>query len=349
MAMVAAAWPAGGAAAITPLRAAGPDPVVKVYHDVLSGSRLPQHEDTWFDVPGASVRFMARPRQRVVMDVSSFSMTAVTRLVRGQNVEAGAYLSCPEIPQIPPGRPDGVHFGDNIAPGFHDTVSPVLRWVFEAPQSTGSVMYTCKVEVKFNSTIERQGPVDVRLTAPGGAVRVTTATPAGAIGQWFLKNNYAVGGSGRRSLLHTNGHTYTPTSSQPYVTVRQDVQLSTCNQGSTHPYAECVYEGTAPSKVSTWVEAQPQTPDGRPCGMPLRGPVTASTITRFEHHRTVPNSLTLAKSSLPGGCGRLRLSLLVRHHSGEPVLVHGGTYGDTVNHTRRTAYTHGYAFEQASR
>ncbi|MFJ5304922.1 hypothetical protein [Streptomyces sp. NPDC088350] len=345
MALVAAAGPAGGAAAITPLRAADPDPVVTVFHDVLAGSRLPRREDTWFEVPGASVRFVARPRQRVVMDVSSFSMTAVTRLARGQNVEAGAFLSCP---QIPLGRPDGVHFGDNIAPGFHDTVSPVLRWVFKAPQSTGSVMYTCKVEVKFNSTIQRHGPVDVRLTAPRGAVRVTTATPAGAIGQWFLKNNYAVGGS-RQSLLRTNGHPYTPTSSQPYVTVRQDVQLSTCNQGSRPPYAECVYEGTEPSKVSTWVEAQPQTPDGRSCGMPLRGPVTTSTITRSEHHRTVPNSLTLAKSSLPVGCGRLRLSLLVRHHSGEPVLVHGGTYGDTVDHTRRTAYTHGYAFEQASR
>ncbi|WP_345038785.1 hypothetical protein [Streptomyces sannanensis] len=92
---------------------------------------------------------------------------------------------------------------------------------------------------------------------------------------------------------------------------------------------------TGASMAHTWIEAQPQTSAGAPCGGPFNSPLAK--WTRDRQHRGAMNTLYL-DTSLLGGCPRLLLSLKIQNVSDTPLTVLGGHPSGGI------AATHGIAF-----
>ncbi|MFD9034521.1 hypothetical protein ACFVZW_25795 [Streptomyces sp. NPDC059567] len=116
----------------------------------------------------------------------------------------------------------------------------------------------------------------------------------------------------------------------------QDANLTTCIVDS-----RICSGGTAAykyTKADTWIEAQPQAPDGAPCGGPIKGPPAHWNITDARHHQTATNTLKLTKSQL-GGCTQIRTTLKVRNVEGNPVKIHAGHSSGQIAATHGLAYT----------
>ncbi|MEE1756760.1 hypothetical protein [Streptomyces sp. SP18CS02] len=311
---------------------AGVEPTVAVFQDVLvpAGYR---------ELPGVRVRLSARPGQRFVVHADRFSLRTMEPLTGAEYLGTTAALFCPG--QRPP---NGMHSGNNIVPVLNETLRPALRWVFEAPHTSGTQAYTCTVAVAFYSSDAPAG-TDVRASAATGLVRLHAESAYTGVGRWVLPATLDPV-QGAWTVIPAGGtaeplaHLYRPVTGRPALAVRQDAQLSTCKRST--PYRACPVGRHQFSSVETRVHAQPVDPAGADCGAPVEGPVSTARISAAEHHRTMSNSLELTKSDLPAGCGDLRLSLRVRVLGGDPVLVHGGyaSAGEAA-----TAYSHGYAYE----
>ncbi|WP_158827932.1 hypothetical protein [Streptomyces sp. NRRL S-118] len=322
---------AGGLHAPGSARAA--DSTVTVFTDVLEPGG-------YRDVPGASVRLAAAPGQRYVLHADRFAMRTVEPLTGRDYLGTTTGLFCSAE-----GKPNGAHYGNNVVPVLNETVEPAVRWVFEAPHTSGVRVYTCTVAVDFYSSNAPVG-TDVRVTSLTGRVVLHAEGEHGGVAHWGLpatldpvQQAWDVVSPGATAVALDR--TYEPVSAtRPAVAVRQDAQLSTCKRQT--PYRACPIGSHQYSEVSTWVQAQPVDRAGGVCGPPLRGPVSRARISAAEHHRTMPNALELRKRDLPAGCERLRLSLHVQVRDGDFVLVHGGwsTAGRIA-----TAYSHGYAYE----
>ncbi|MFJ9820750.1 hypothetical protein ACIRU3_36880 [Streptomyces sp. NPDC101151] len=312
------------------------DPTVTVFNNVLSAKK-------YRDIPGASVQIAAEPGQRFVLHASRFSLTLDQRLPSGKNLGTTTGLFCPSADGP---RPNGTHYGTNFAPGVNDRITPVVRWVFQAPHRSGTRTYTCRVAVAFYTGPSLVGRYDARVTSPTASVRLHAEDAYAGMEQWVLPPSadprQNVWGVVRRGATATVlEHRIEPASSRTRIAVRQDAQLTMCKPQSS--YETCRGLGSAAySDVSSRVEAQPLYMGGGICGTPLRGPVSSVRISTHEHHRTMPNGLEVNKAALPRGCERLLLSLKVRVRGGSAVLVHGGSASaGPVS----TAYSHGYAYE----
>ncbi|MFI6105912.1 hypothetical protein [Streptomyces sp. NPDC051310] len=322
---------AGGLHAPGSARAA--DSTVTVFTDVLEPGG-------YRDVPGASVRLAAAPGQRYVLHADRFAMRTVEPLTGRDYLGTTTGLFCASDE-----KPNGAHYGNNIVPVLNETVEPAVRWVFEAPHTSGVQAYTCTVAVDFYSSNAPVG-TDVRVTSLTGRVVLHAEAGHEGVAHWVLpatldpvQHAWDVVAPGATAVALER--TYEPVSpTRPAVAVRQDAQLSTCKRQT--PYRVCPIGSHQYSEVSTWVQAQPVDPAGGVCGPPLRGPVSHARISAAEHHRTMPNALELRKADLPAGCERLDLSLQVQVRAGDFVLVHGvySTAGRIG-----TAYSHGYAYE----
>jgi hypothetical protein len=136
----------------------------------------------------------------------------------------------------------------------------------------------------------------------------------------------------RGSTRTTLGYTYTPGAGDG-ITVVQDAALTTCAPGSTIcAGGTTAYTGT---QAETWIEAQPQNPDGTKCGSAINGSVARWNISTAKHHQTATNVLHLTASQLDG-CTAFRVSLKVRNVDGNPLNLHAGYAAGQIAWPSRT-------------
>ncbi len=234
----------------------------------------------------------------------------------------------PETDPLPAGVEAGAYWAANLLPHEH-TQKPTVRWVFIAPEQG---TYTCRLSVTSYSTIVADGrKVTMRVAA--GAELARAAYPYTA--RWtLLQDDERVVGSG--STVTTLGSTITPTGADR-IAVVQDAALTTCKAGSVIcPGGTSQYDGTT---VQTWVEAQPQNPDGSRCGAPKTSTATTWHIANRKHHQAAVNTLLLTTADL-GGCSQFRVSLKVKHTWGNPVVIHAGHVGGHLARTHGLAFTY---------
>ncbi|MFJ6985084.1 MULTISPECIES: hypothetical protein [unclassified Streptomyces] len=256
-------------------------------------------------------------------------MANVTVLGSGDNIGNTVAVRCAygDGSALPGDVEAGAYWATNLVPPGERSVSPAVRWVFTAP-TDGT--YVCRLSVTSYSTII-QGDRQVGMRVPAGAELLRGSYAATS--RWTLPDaGAAVVAPG--AALTTLGYTYVPGVGDD-VTVVQDAALSTCAPGSSL----CAGGSTAHTgtRAETWIEAQPQQPDGTKCGSPVVGSVAKWSISTAKHHQTAANVLRLAPDQL-GGCSRVRVSLKVRNVEGNPLYLHAG------HASGRIAATHGLAF-----
>ncbi|TQJ57753.1 hypothetical protein FBY34_5627 [Streptomyces sp. SLBN-115] len=281
------------------------------------------------DIPGTDVVFTAAAGERSYLWSRNLSVVSVSNLGSGDNVGTTAAVRCrhSDGTALPADSEAGAYWAANMVPPGENSAAPALRWVFTAP-SAGT--YNCRLSVTSYSTIIQNGrSVTMRVPAGAELARGTYASTA----RWTLPaaDTTVIA---RGVTQTTLGYTYTPGSGDD-VTVVQDAALTTCAPGSTIcGGGSTAYSGT---QAETWIEAQPQNPDGSRCGGPIVGPVARWNISTAKHHQTAANTLHLDKAQL-GGCTQTRVSLKVRNVDGNPVNLHAGYAPGQI------AATHGLAF-----
>ncbi|MET8413662.1 hypothetical protein ABZV34_37490 [Streptomyces sp. NPDC005195] len=281
------------------------------------------------DIPGTDVTFTAAAGEKSYLWSRNLSVANVTALGSGDNIGSTVAVRCghSDGTALPADSEAGAYWAANLVPPGERSVSPALRWVFTAP---GAGSYKCLLSVTSYSTII-QGGRRVTMKVPAGA-ELTRGTYA-STARWTLPATSAVV-IARGATQTTLGYTYTPGSGDD-VTVVQDAALTTCVAGSTIcAGGSTAYTGT---QAETWIEAQPQNPDGSKCGEPITGPVAQWSISTAKHHQTATNVLHLVRSQL-GGCTQLRVSLKLSNAEGNPLNLHGGYASGQI------AATHGLAF-----
>ncbi|QGZ51847.1 hypothetical protein GPZ77_28815 [Streptomyces sp. QHH-9511] len=288
----------------------------------------------YHDIPGTEVTFTAAAGERSYLWSRNLVLSNVTELGAKEWLGTTLSIRCayaggtPETAPLPTGVEAGAYWAANYLPG-ETSQSPTVRWVFVAPEQG---TYTCRLSVTSYSTIVADGR-QVTMRVGAGAELARAAYPYAA--RWtLLPESERTVGSG--STATTLGYTVTPTGADR-IAVVQDANLSTCKAGS--PYPKCsggtsAYTGT---HVQTWIEAQPQNPDGTLCGAPKASTAATWRISDAKHHQAAVNTLHLTTADL-GGCSQIRVSLKVRHAWGNPVLIHGGHAAGHI------AATHGLAF-----
>ncbi|CBG67505.1 putative secreted protein [Streptomyces scabiei 87.22] len=283
------------------------------------------------DIPGTDVVFTAAAGEKSYLWSRNLSVTNVTDLGSGDNVGTTAAVRCrrSDGTTLPAGSEAGAYWAANMVPPGENSAAPALRWVFTAP-SAGT--YNCRLSVTSYSTIIQNGrTVTMRIPAGAELARATFTSTE----RWTLP---AAGTTviARGTTQTTLGYTYTPGPGDD-ITVVQDAALTTCAPGSTI----CGGGSTAHSgtQAETWIEAQPQNPDGSRCGGPITGPVAKWNISTAKHHQTAANTLHLDRTRL-GGCTQIRVSLKVRNVDGNPVNLHAGHASGQIAATHGLAFTH---------
>ncbi|MDW8808622.1 hypothetical protein P1P68_28480 [Streptomyces scabiei] len=283
------------------------------------------------DIPGTDVVFTAGAGETSYLWSRNLSVASVTDLGSGDNVGTTAAVRCrrSDGTALPADSEAGAYWAANMVPPGETSASPALRWVFTAP-TAGT--YNCRLSVTSYSTIIQNGR-SVTMRVPVGAelARGTYASTA----RWTLP---AAGTTviARGATRTTLGYTYTPGTGDD-IAVVQDAALTTCAPGSTIcGGGSTAYSGT---RAETWIEAQPQNPDGSRCGGAITGPVAKWNISTAKHHQTAANTLHLTKSQL-GGCTQIRVSLKVKNMDGNPVNLHAGYAPGQIAATHGLAFTH---------
>ncbi|MFF5973943.1 hypothetical protein ACFY7C_20670 [Streptomyces sp. NPDC012769] len=288
------------------------------------------------DIPGTDVTFTAAAGERSYLWSRNVVLSNVTPLTAGDWLGTTLSIRCayaggtPETAPLPAGVEAGAYWAANSLPG-ETSQSPVVRWVFVAPEEG---TYTCRLSVTSYSSIVATGrQVTMRVGAGAELARATYPYAA----RWtLLQESERVVGSG--STATTLGYTVTPTGADR-IAVVQDANLTTCKHNS--PYDSCsggssAYDGT---HVQTWIEAQPQNPDGTRCGTPRTSTASTWRISNAKHHQAAVNTLYLTTADL-GGCSQIRVSLKVRHTWGNPVLIHAGHVPGPLARTHGLAFTY---------
>ncbi|MFF9346901.1 hypothetical protein [Streptomyces sp. NPDC014734] len=288
------------------------------------------------DIPGTEVTFTAAAGERSYLWSRKVVLSNVTPLTAGDWLGTTFSIRCayaggtPETAPLPAGVEAGAYWAANFLPG-ETSQSPVVRWVFIAPEQG---TYTCRLSVTSYSSIVASGrQVTMRVGAGAELARATYPYAA----RWtLLQENERVVGSG--STVTTLGSTVTPTGADR-IAVVQDANLTTCKANS--PYETCkggtsAYDGT---HVQTWIEAQPQNPDGTRCGAAKASAATTWRISNTKNHQAAVNTLNLTTTDL-GGCSQLRVSLKVKHTWGNPVLIHAGHVPGPLARTHGLAFTY---------
>ncbi|GAA3399211.1 hypothetical protein [Streptomyces roseoviridis] len=288
------------------------------------------------DIPGTEVTFTAAAGERSYLWSRNLVLSNVTALADGDWLGTTLSIRCayaggtPETAPLPAGVEAGAYWAANFLPG-ETSQSPVVRWVFIAPEEG---TYTCRLSVTSYSSIVASGrQVTMRIGA--GAELGRAVYPYAA--RWtLLQESERVVGAG--STATTLGYTVTPTGADR-IAVVQDANLTTCKANS--PYASCsggttAYDG---SQVQTWIEAQPQNPDGTRCGAPRTSTVQTWRVSNSRHHQAAVNTLYLTTADL-GGCSQIRVSLKAKHTWGNPVLIHAGHVPGPLARTHGLAFTY---------
>ncbi|WP_086765682.1 hypothetical protein [Streptomyces bobili] len=293
--------------------------------------QVTRNATSYQDIPGTDVVFTAVAGEQSYLWSRDLSVATVTALGAGDNIGTTAAVRCGYANggALPSDTEAGAYWASNLVPPGEKSVTPALRWVFTAP-TTGT--YKCRLSVVGYSSIIQNGRT-VTMQVPAGA-ELARGTYA-ATTRWTLPaSGTAVIAPG--STQTTLGYTYTPGGGDD-ITVVQDAALTTCAPGSTI----CAGGTTANTgtQAETWIQAQPQNPDGTKCGDVINGPVAKWNISTAKHHQTATNVLHLPTSQL-GGCTGVRVSLKVRNVEGNPLNLHAGHASGWIAATHGLAFTH---------
>ncbi|GGU50126.1 hypothetical protein [Streptomyces lavendofoliae] len=289
--------------------------------------------DPYRDIPGTEVTFTAVAGERSYLWSRNVVVSNVTSLREEDVVGTTLSIRCsyaggtPETAPLPAKVEAGAYWAANFLPTKETAQSPTVRWAFVAPEQG---TYSCRLSVTSYSSIVASGR-EVTMRVDPGAELARATYPYTA--RWTLpEENQRVVESGTTAT--TLGYTIAPTGADR-IAVVQDTALTTCKAGSKIcPGGTTAYDGTS---VQTWIEAQPQRPDGTRCGSPKVSTTATWRISDAKHHQASANTLYLATADL-GGCPRVRVSLKVRNTWGNPVVIHAGHV------TGHIARTHGLAF-----
>ncbi|MEU9027045.1 hypothetical protein AB0D46_05825 [Streptomyces sp. NPDC048383] len=285
------------------------------------------------DIPGTNVVFSAAAGEKSYLWSRNLTIAGDATLGAGDNIGSTAAVRCRQSngQEVPADTEAGAYWATNQVPPNEKSVAPYLRWVFTAP-TAGT--YDCRLSVTSYSSVIHSGR-KVTMTVPAGAQ--LARQPYTTAARWTLpKVGEAKGTVIAQGSTHTTlGYTYTPGEGDD-ITVVQDAALTTCVANSPICGGEgsSTYTGT---QTESWVEAQPQNPDGAKCGGPIKGGIGKWNISDAKHHQSATNVLHLTKAQL-GGCTRIRTVLKIRHVDGNPVNLHFGWAPG------RIAATHGLAF-----
>lgn len=283
------------------------------------------------DIPGTEVLFTAAEGEKSYLWSRNLSVANVTPLGSGDNIGTTVAIRCrtSDGALLPVDSESGAYWAANLVPPGEKSLSPALRWVFTAP-AAGT--YNCRLSVVSYSTITQNGH-SVTMRVPAGAELSRGVYAATA--RWTLPATSA-SVIARGSTQTTLGYTYEPGDGDD-ITVVQDAALTTCAPGSSLcAGGSTAYSGT---QAETWIEAQPQDPDGTKCGGTMAGPVAKWNISTAKHHQTATNTLRLTRTQL-GGCSRVRVSLKVRNADGNPLNLHAGHASEQIAATHGLALTH---------
>ncbi|MEU0341278.1 hypothetical protein ABZ092_20600 [Streptomyces bobili] len=286
----------------------------------------------WYqDVPGTGVVFTAVAGEQSYLWSRNLSVATVTTLDAGDNIGSTVAVRCSYADggALPSDAEAGAYWAANLVPPGENSVTPALRWVFTAP-TTGT--YNCRLSVTSYSSIIQNG-CTVTMQVPAGA-ELARGTYA-ATRHWTLPAaSTAVIAQGTTQT--TLGYTYTPGGGDD-ITVVQDAALTTCAPGSTIcTGGTTAYTGT---QAETWIQAQPQNPDGTKCGSAINGSVAKWNISTAKHHQTATNVLHLSTSQL-AGCSTIRVSVKVKNVEGNPLNLHAGYAAGRIAATHGLAFTH---------
>ncbi|MEU9144056.1 hypothetical protein [Streptomyces sp. NPDC048349] len=287
--------------------------------------------DVYRDIPGTDITFDAAAGEKSYLWSRNLTTSSLNTLSAGDNIGLTFAIRCRygDGTQFAEGVEAGAYWAANLVPPGEKSLTPGLRWLFTAPSTA---RYTCRLSVVAYSTIIKDGR-KVTMRIPAGAELARLSTPAAA--RWTLPAQSTVDVP-LGSTATTLGYTYTPAATGEDITVVQDTNLTTCILDS-----RICAGGTAAytyTQAETWIEAQPQMPDGATCGGPIKSTVARWNITDARHHQAATNTLKLTKSQL-GGCTQIRTTLKVKNLDGNPVKIHAGHGSGQIAATHGLAYT----------
>ncbi|MFI1016717.1 hypothetical protein [Streptomyces sp. NPDC020965] len=291
----------------------------------------PAAPDYYADIPGTEVTFTAAAGEASYLWSRNMTAVAVSALAQGDNIGNTFAVRCRYAngATLPAGTETGAYWAANLVPPGEAALRPTLRWLFIAPDA-GS--FTCRLSVTAYSSIIHSGR-QVTMRIPAGAQLARAVYPSAA--RWTLpaSGNAVVA---RGTTASTLGYTYTA-SATDRVAIVLDANVSTCTAGSPICGGGTpAYQG---SSAETWIEAQPQRPDGTTCGAPLKSAVGKWTISDAKHHQAVTNTLYATRAQL-GDCTELRASLKVRNTAGNPLNIHAGHASERISASRGVAFNY---------
>ncbi|GAA0617588.1 hypothetical protein HPO96_12715 [Kribbella sandramycini] len=312
---------------------AGPAPEFR-YEVGYNGSRVIR------SIPGTQVTFTAATGQKRYFSSRALTAELLTSGPGANDAPGTTFIVHCAGPNMTDGRQRGVYWAENMATPGETRTSGLVRWLFIAP-ADGT--FTCELQVSSyvrNDVIDRFGTLQWRILP--GAELISSPVGEGTVitaARWALPSKPVAEQTILRGGTHrTGGYTHVLSTAGTWVTVVQDVNLTTCHRADIPKFPGCdeapAYNG---STVETWIEAQPQHRDGSSCGTLRKGPVTSTFISVARHHKTVTNTWVPAKS-LFGGCPQVRLSVQVRHVGGAPTILHS-------NWVNAIAPTHGVVYQ----
>ncbi|MFE7135626.1 hypothetical protein ACFVIM_32690 [Streptomyces sp. NPDC057638] len=289
--------------------------------------------DPYHDIPGTEITFDALAGERSVLWTRNVSLSPVpgSTLQAGDNIGNTLAIRCRHADGValPAGVEAGAYWASNLVPPGERAVTPSVRWAFQAP-ATGA--YTCVLSVTSYSSIISGGRTE-RMQVAAGAELARVAYPNTA--RWTLPAGDRVVGRGETAT--TLGYTIAPTGPQHSVAVIQDAAISTCPVNSSIcAGGSTAYDGTT---LESWIEAQPQTPTGETCGPVIKSAVGVWPLSTAKHHLTVTNTLRLNRTEW-GACTEARVTLKLKHLSGNPFNIHSGHASGGIVATHGVAHTY---------
>ncbi|MFK0121644.1 hypothetical protein [Streptomyces sp. NPDC090994] len=283
---------------------------------------------TYKNIPGTEITFGSAAGESSYLRSTGIVASSVDTLESGDNIGNTFAIICQysDGTALPGSVEAGAYWATNIVPPSEVSITPAIRWVFTAPTTA---TYTCRLSVTSYSTIIRNGRTVTMQVAAGA--QLNRSQYAGSAG-WTLSE-----GQGtiiqRGSDTSVMSFTYEPRGSGR-TTIVQDAALSTCKPlSSICDGGTSAYTGT---KAETWIEAQPLTAGGEPCGPLIKSAPNTWSISTAKHHQTAMNSLYIDHAQIVE-CEKIVITMRIRNVDGNPLYVHAGW---AINNM---AATHGFA------
>ncbi|WP_455354658.1 peptidase inhibitor family I36 protein [Streptomyces sp. SYSU K217416] len=315
----------------------GADPMTSPGFDVAAHPTA--NPLNYADVPGTKLEFDAAAGRASYLWSRDVSIGNLTPLGDHKNVGVTAAFRCmyADGRALPAGHETGAYWAANLVPPGETALLPSIRWTFIAPTTD---RYRCRISVlPYATWINDANPVTMRVKAGATLARAVHS----GMHRWTLGGSEpaALRPGATTSILE---RVYTP-SGTDRIAIVMDANMTSCNNDKdnippNYGVDDCA-DLTDPTahhtKAATWIEAQPETSDGTPCGAPLKSSVALWNISERKHHQTATNTLYLGTAQL-GACDRLRLSLKVSNTEGNRLQIHAGLASQNI------AKTHGLAF-----